>query len=61
MKNTPNIDLILADLERHEDNLIDLEDIRFGEIYLEDTYESGRKRGKKISKQRKMRKETYYE
>jgi hypothetical protein len=47
---------IVENYERHEQNVYDFDDIRFAEIYLED----GTPRRKAI-KQRKMKKEKYYD
>ena len=49
----------MDEYEQHEQNLIDFEDIRFGEIYLEDEQKVRKIEAKR--KQRKMKKEKDYE
>ena len=39
MVDTIDIDTFVTEYENHERNIVDLEDIRFGEIYLNDREE----------------------
>ena len=54
-----DIEHIVEEYELHEQNIIDFEDIRFGEIYLEDEPLVRKIEAKR--KQRKMKKEKEYE
>lgn len=53
------IDQMIEEYEKHEQNLIDFEDSRFGDIYLEDEPLVRKIEAKR--KQRKMKKEKEYE
>lgn len=54
-----DIEHIVEEYEFTEQNIIDFEDIRFGEIYLEDEQKVRKIEAKR--KQRKMKKEKDYE
>jgi hypothetical protein len=54
-----DIEQMIEEYEQHEQNLIDFEDSRFGDIYLEDEHVSRKAETKR--KQRKMKKEKEYD